>query len=126
MVDCPSPANLHKTRLKSKSEISNFLFELCYIPKTLQKINTINRKRNSLFLNKIKGVIFEIAEDGTVNDADFGYAFLTDRILVMLLVKSIPPPRRGDTFQEFTTRENYPPSPLNLMSNFNNYGSKFI
>ena len=27
----------------------------------------------------------------------------------LLLVKSIPLPRRRDTFQEFTTRENYSP-----------------
>ena len=43
----------------------------------------------------------------------------------LLLVKSIPPPLLRGTFQEFTTFEKYP-SPLNLMSNFNNYGSNFI
>ena len=37
-----------------------------------------------------------------------------------------PSPRRGDSFHELWIREKYPPPPLNLMSNFNNYGSKFI
>ena len=31
---------------------------------------------------------------------------------VLLLVETIPPiPQEGDTFHEFTTRENYPPPP---------------
>ena len=29
----------------------------------------------------------------------------------MLLEETIPLPQEGDTFQEFTTRENYPPPP---------------
>ena len=33
--------------------------------------------------------------------------------ILLLLVETIPPiPQEGDTFHEFTTRENYPPSPL--------------
>ena len=59
VVDYPIPANPHKTRLKSDSEISYFFFDLFFFLKAKPIINRIIRKRNRLFPNQISGVFCE-------------------------------------------------------------------